>query len=846
LKTKNIFSKQGRGQGMVEFAIVFPLLVILIIGIFEVGRVMFYYSVAIAATREAARYGAAIQDTGGGIPQYKDCQGILNSAKRFGKFAGISDADVNIQYSDESGVYSTSCPPSQEIGLTDYISVSINTSISPITPMGSFNAIPVSSSSSRTILRKVELGESGTGAGSVVGLPTDVNFTATEQTAEESKGTIVAVIELNQVATDLVTIPFSITGTALPGIDFTMTPSPVYITPGNTTTTISITLINDGIEEGDETLFIGIDTPTNATRGPQNIHMVKIVDPPFVSFSIADSTKLESDGSTALNIVLSKGTNQNVTVPIVTAGTATWGVSGDYISSPSLVVIPSGSLSTLLSIVINDDLIDEDQEIAALGLGSPTNAVLGDFPMHIMTIIDNDDQPEVMFFTPNQVVSEEIGTFTTHVTLSSVSSKSITVPYSVSGTTVPEDYVINDPSPLVFPPGTQTVGINMTILEGDGWEEDETLILTLNSPTNANVGTPGVQTIVITESSAQPDVFFSSSSQSTLEGDKYIDVYVQMSNAWSSDVVIPYTISGDASNGVGQDYLLDVDTLSIPVGFTQGTIQVEVFDDSLDESDETITLTMGTVVNGTAISPSTHTITILDDDTPPEVNFAISQVDKLETAGPFSVTVTLDDLATQDVIVPLNTSGDATDGTDYMISTSSLVIPAGDLSNSFEITIIDDLDYESDETILIDLGSPTNAVLGSETQFTVNLEDDELPLCEVGTHMLTLGTDSIGWSVTNEGEALVFTGGSVTWVNKGGNKPKLTEVQFSGSTVFSGSEKPTSYSYSSWEAFALLDTTSIQFSFSESLGVGEHTLVGDFQNADDGTPCSLTETFQVH
>jgi len=92
---KNSFSKPEKGQGMVEFALVFPLLVILINGIFEVGRVMYYYSLAIAATREVARYGAAIQDTGGGFPQYKDCQGILDFATRFRKCAGISDPDVN-------------------------------------------------------------------------------------------------------------------------------------------------------------------------------------------------------------------------------------------------------------------------------------------------------------------------------------------------------------------------------------------------------------------------------------------------------------------------------------------------------------------------------------------------------------------------------------------------------------------------------------------------------------------------------------------------------------------------------------------------------------------------------
>ena len=79
---KVIRKGHNRGQGMVEFALVFPLLLLLLFGIFELGRIMFTYSATMAASREAARYGAAILDVGGGIPQYEDCAGIRAAAKR--------------------------------------------------------------------------------------------------------------------------------------------------------------------------------------------------------------------------------------------------------------------------------------------------------------------------------------------------------------------------------------------------------------------------------------------------------------------------------------------------------------------------------------------------------------------------------------------------------------------------------------------------------------------------------------------------------------------------------------------------------------------------------------------
>lgn len=48
--------KQGRGQAMVEFALVAPLFFLMLFSIIEVGRFIFYYEVLSNATREGARY----------------------------------------------------------------------------------------------------------------------------------------------------------------------------------------------------------------------------------------------------------------------------------------------------------------------------------------------------------------------------------------------------------------------------------------------------------------------------------------------------------------------------------------------------------------------------------------------------------------------------------------------------------------------------------------------------------------------------------------------------------------------------------------------------------------------
>jgi hypothetical protein len=52
MKAKKYF----RGQTLIEFALVLPIALLLILGFFDLGRAVFYYSSLTNAVREAARY----------------------------------------------------------------------------------------------------------------------------------------------------------------------------------------------------------------------------------------------------------------------------------------------------------------------------------------------------------------------------------------------------------------------------------------------------------------------------------------------------------------------------------------------------------------------------------------------------------------------------------------------------------------------------------------------------------------------------------------------------------------------------------------------------------------------
>ena len=60
-------ARRHRGQAIAEFALVAPLLFLLILGIFEAGRFIFYYQLLNNATREGARY-AIVHGAGSTCP----------------------------------------------------------------------------------------------------------------------------------------------------------------------------------------------------------------------------------------------------------------------------------------------------------------------------------------------------------------------------------------------------------------------------------------------------------------------------------------------------------------------------------------------------------------------------------------------------------------------------------------------------------------------------------------------------------------------------------------------------------------------------------------------------------
>ena len=175
------------------------------------------------------------------------------------------------------------------------------------------------------------------------------------------------------------------------------------------------------------------------------------------------------------------------------------------------------------------------------------------------------------------------------------------------------------------------------------------------------------------------------------------------------------------ATGTGTDYTLGSGTLTINAGSSTGTITIaSIVDDSIDEADETVVLTLSNPSNATLGSDKVHTYTITDNDNTPTIDFNSTSSSGAESVPSKAITVDLSGPSSETVTVDYAVTGTASgSGTDYTLINGTLSIAAGSTTGTITITdIVDDSADEPDETVIVTLSSPSNATLGSDDVHT--------------------------------------------------------------------------------------------------------------------------------
>lgn len=506
-------------------------------------------------------------------------------------------------------------------------------------------------------------------------------------------------------------------GTALAGFDYAAVSSLLTFQPGETNKVISIPIINDSIDEGNEFLNLTITKVSgggivgNNPGNPAQATMT-IVNDDFnygvLQFSQQNYTVDENAGTITLQVVRTNGSSGIVTVSFSTVnigdavGGITAGAGVDYlITNGSLTFADGETVKTITVPILADSDSLETNELFQVQLSNPTGKATLGFPNPAtVTIVNNNSAVYGQFSVVPFGPLAESGTYTITVNLTGrIINVPVSVDYAVFGLTAQAgaDFVAVT-NTLTFPVGVNSQTFQLTVLPDNLVEGPETFQIRLNNPLPGNgpsITTPLTVGTIADTTTLPGTVVFRQPVFSALENTGEIEIVLDRTNGVTGAISVEVTLAPGTA-GLNSDYLnFPISPLVFNWADGDGTSitnKITVIDDALVEADETIKLTMANATGGAVIGTTNAVAIIIDDEVKAgsvDVTFAPSFDGPIYglTIWPATNRITaVGDFHSVDLIIRSNIAQISLDGTLFNIFDSGSVSLTG--SNASVRTVL--------------------------------------------------------------------------------------------------------------------------------------------------------------
>jgi hypothetical protein len=426
-------------------------------------------------------------------------------------------------------------------------------------------------------------------------------------------------VTLDEPSGRVVTVDYATADNLATGpADYAPTSGSLIFAAGETSKTVVVATHGDLLDEANETFFVNLSNRTNANFGDSS-GVGTITDddlPP--ALAVNDRSIVEGDSGTVdaiFTVSLDAPSGRPVTVNFATVnGTAT--APSDYVALTGPLTFNPGQTARQVTVSVKGDALDEVTETYFVNLSVPINATLG-AGQGVGTIIDDDGLPSLVI-SDAHVTEGNSGTVNAEftITLTGESGNSISVGYTTGDitATVGTDYTPKGGN-LVFDPHETTKTLTVPV-RGDVIDEvDETFLLGLMSPINAEIG-DGQGVATITDDDPPPSL--SVADVDVVEGDAGTSpaTFTVTLNPVSGRTVTVGYATANGSAIAPEDYESVAGTMTFEPGETTKTVGVPVKGDSVIEADETFVVNLSNVVAG-SITDGQAVGTIANDDAAP-------------------------------------------------------------------------------------------------------------------------------------------------------------------------------------------------------------------------------------
>ncbi|HET9503679.1 MAG TPA: endonuclease [Hymenobacter sp.] len=190
------------------------------------------------------------------------------------------------------------------------------------------------------------------------------------------------------------------------------------------------------------------------------------------------------------------------------------------------------------------------------------------------------------------------------------------------------DFNFTTPATVTFAAGQTSQTVTLTVTGDTQPEADETVVLTLQNPgTGASIGGPATHTLtILNDDGPAPTVAFATATGSIAEGNSGTSTYAATATltnpgSLTFPITVPVAVVAAGTTAASpDDYTLATSTITFASATALSQpVTVTIVGDVLPEPNETVVLRLGTPSNASVVvgTPATHTLTILNDDTPP-------------------------------------------------------------------------------------------------------------------------------------------------------------------------------------------------------------------------------------
>lgn len=326
-----------------------------------------------------------------------------------------------------------------------------------------------------------------------------------------------------------------------------------------------------------------------------------------ISFSSNQFSVNEQDGNVTITVVREGFLTNSAEVEVALFdGTATQGA--DFIDGIARATFAPGESSTTVSFDIVEDALDEGDEQVNLVLRYPLRGELGQISSAALTITDGvaGNIGTINVVPPSAVTEGQPVNFVLNRVNGSDGELAVQISTADQTAFTGQDYqAFNDT--IVFAAGETTQTVNIPTIDDSLSETEETFAISVTSEQTQVSGGNLVATIQDNEPLAgQFSVSISASTVSESAGS--VTVIIDRVNGSQGTASLRVTTSGGGNSIIQLDEIVN-----FADGQTQATVNITINDDTAEEIDQIITVTVE-AVNNENVAVSFVTFTVLDND----------------------------------------------------------------------------------------------------------------------------------------------------------------------------------------------------------------------------------------